>query len=198
MIPLLNSGIGKLSEPRNLLRRNSAACCKPGLARDHAATTLWAQREFQNVRGCQMKLAWILWFASMFHNPIADRTCLATTIYLEARGEPLIGQLAVAEVALRRRDNGGWGNSLCSVLSARHQFALTTTSKNFVIKDVDSWRRDWLIAGMAMLAWHLPADWRPSVVPHADHFFASDTPAPAWAIGPPLAVIGDHSFYRVN
>lgn len=145
-----------------------------------------------------MKLAWILWMASIFHNPVADRTCLATTIYLESRGEPVIGQLAVAEVALRRRDNGAWGDTLCSVLRARHQFALTTTNKNYVIDDVDSWRRDWLLAGMAMMAWHLPPSWRPSVVPHADHFFASDTPAPLWAKGPPLAVIGDHSFYRAN
>lgn len=145
-----------------------------------------------------MKLAWILWLASIFHNPVADRTCLATTMYLEARGEPLIGQLAVAEVALRRRDNGDRGSSLCSVLRARHQFALSTTSKNFVIDDIEAWRRDWLLAGMAMLAWHLPASLRPSVVPQADHFFVSDSPAPPWAKGPPLAVIGDHSFYRAD
>ncbi|MEO8803282.1 MAG: cell wall hydrolase [Rudaea sp.] len=136
--------------------------------------------------------------ASIFHTPVADQTCLATTIYLEARGEPLIGQLAVAEVALRRRDNGDRSNSLCAVLRARHQFALSTTSKNFVIDDVESWRRDWLLAGMAMMAWHLPPSWRPSVVPRADHFFASDSPPPPWAKGPPLAVIGDHSFYRAD
>ncbi|MGA9334281.1 MAG: cell wall hydrolase, partial [Rudaea sp.] len=108
--------------------------------------------------------------ASLFHNPVADRTCLATTMYLEARGEPVIGQLAVAEVALRRRDSGEWGDSLCSVLRARHQFALTTTNRNFVVSDVNSWHRDWMLAGMAILVWSLPPDWRPSVVPHADHF----------------------------
>ncbi len=65
-----------------------------------------------------MKLAWILWMASLFHNPVADRTCLATTMYLEARGEPVIGQLAVAEVALRRRDSGEWGTR-CARCCAR-------------------------------------------------------------------------------
>ncbi len=90
------------------------------------------------------------------------------------------------------------GDSLCSVLRARHQFALTTTNRNFVVSDVNSWHRDWMLAGMAILMWSLPPDWRPSVVPHADHFFASNSPAPDWAKGPPLAVIGDHSFYRAD
>lgn len=145
-----------------------------------------------------MKLAWILWIASLFHNTVGDRTCLATTMYLEARGEPVIGQLAVAEVALRRRDSGEWGHSLCSVLRARHQFALTTMNRNYTLDDVAAWRRDWLLAGYSMLAWSLPSGMRPSVVPQADHFFASDTPTPDWAKGPPLAIIGDHSFYRAD
>jgi len=145
-----------------------------------------------------MKLAWILWVASLLHHPTGDRACLAATMYLEARGEPLIGQMAVAEVALRRRDSGQWGNSLCSVLRARHQFALSTTSGNYEFTNAQAWRRDWLLAGIAIAAWQLPPSLRPSVVPHADHFFASDTPAPPWAKGPPLAVIGDHSFYRAD
>jgi spore germination cell wall hydrolase CwlJ-like protein len=66
-----------------------------------------------------MKLAWILWLASLFHNPASDQACLAATVYLEARGEPVRGQIAVAEVGLRRRETGDWGNSLCSVLRAR-------------------------------------------------------------------------------
>ena len=56
-----------------------------------------------------MKLAWILWLASMFHNnPASDQACLAATVYLEARGEPVRGQFAVAEVGLRRLAQG-WG-----------------------------------------------------------------------------------------
>src|SRR5262249_16275149 len=81
---------------------------------------------------CAMKLAWILWLASLFHNQASDRACLAATVYLEARGEPVRGQMAVAEVGMRRRDTGDWGDSLCRVLKARGQFALSTTSKNYL------------------------------------------------------------------
>lgn len=145
-----------------------------------------------------MKLAWILWLASMFHNPVGDHACLASTLYLEARGEPIAGQLAVAEVALRRRDSGQWGNSLCHVLRARGQFALSTTSKNYRFTDPRSWREAWLVAGTAMAMWVLPPQWRPNLAPGANHFFASTTSPPPWAKGPPLAVIGDHSFYHVD
>ncbi len=145
-----------------------------------------------------MKLAWILWLASTFHNPTGDRACLAATVYLEARGESTIGQMAVAEVALRRREGGQWGNSLCAVLRARGQFALSTTSKNYIFSDARAWQEAWLLAGFTMDIWKMPPSWRVAVVPEADHFFASDTSRPDWAKGPPLAVIGDHSFYRTD
>ena len=51
-----------------------------------------------------MKLSMLLWLTTLLPQPIADQACLATTVYLEARSEPTIGQMAVAEVALRRRD----------------------------------------------------------------------------------------------
>jgi hypothetical protein len=48
--------------------------------------------------------------------------------------------------------------------------------------------------------WKLPVNWRPSVVPQADHFYAADAMPipPGWAMGAPLAQIGDHRFYHVN
>jgi spore germination cell wall hydrolase CwlJ-like protein len=145
-----------------------------------------------------MKLAWILWLASTFQHPAGDRACLAATIYLEARSESIMGQMAVAEVAMRRRASGQWGNSLCSVVQARGQFALSTTNKNYSFTDVDSWREAWLVAGVAMQIWELPSNWRPDIVPKADHFFAVNTSVPSWAKGRALAVIGDHNFYRAD
>ena len=86
-----------------------------------------------------MKLALLLWLASVLPQPDADRVCLATTIYLEARSESVLGQAAVAEVALRRRESGQWGNSLCSVLTARGQFALSKTSTNYIVDEAPAW-----------------------------------------------------------
>lgn len=145
-----------------------------------------------------MKLAFLLWLASVLPQPVADRACMAGTIYLEARSEPVAGQLAVAEVALRRADSGQWGNSVCAVLTAPGQFALSTMPQNYTLQEVDSLQHAWAVANIAFALWSLPPQFRPTVVPQADHFFVSNTPTPAWAKGSPLARIGEHSFYRVD
>lgn len=145
-----------------------------------------------------MKLGLLLWLASILPQPTADRVCLASTIYLEARSETAIGQAAVAEVALRRRESGQWGNTLCSVLMARGQFALSTTNTNYIVDEPAAWQDAWLVAGFAMRVWSLPPPWRVSLVPKADHFFAVTGSIPVWAKGSPLAVIGDHRFYSAN
>lgn len=43
--------------------------------------------------------------------------CLTEALYFEARGEPLKGQLAVAEVILNRVDSRRYPNSICGVIS---------------------------------------------------------------------------------
>ena len=145
-----------------------------------------------------MKLALLLWLASVLPQTDADRICLASTIYLEARSESVIGQAAVAEVALRRRESGQWGNNLCSVLTARGQFALSTTNTNYILSDATAWRDAWFVAGVAMRIWSLPPKWRVALVPRADHFVSATATTPAWAKGNPLAKIGDHRFYSAN
>ena len=145
-----------------------------------------------------MKLAFLLWLASVLPQHTADQACLAGTIYLEARSETAIGQAAVAEVALRRRESGQWGDTLCSVLLARGQFALSTMNTNYILDEPEAWQNAWFIAGTAMRLWELPPQMRVALVPKADHFFASSATAPAWAKGSPLAVIGYHRFYSAN
>lgn len=145
-----------------------------------------------------MKLSLLLWLASILPQPVADRACLAGAVYLEARSEPVAGQLAVAEVALRRKDGGQWGDSVCSVVTAPGQFAYSITPSSYVMSEGDALQRSWAIANIAMAMWSLPEPLRYSVVPKADHFYASNTPMPAWAKGYPLARIGEHSFYRAD
>lgn len=148
-----------------------------------------------------MKLAWLMWMASWLApvSPhLANQTCLATTVYLEARGEPHMGQAAVAEVALRRREMGLWGNSVCDVVNAPKQFAPTLVPRSTQLDNLRAWNLAWKIAGEEMHTWSLPRDERRYVVPHAMSFYSAAIPAPAWAQGSPLAVIGDHRFYAVN
>ncbi len=145
-----------------------------------------------------MKLAWLLWLASVLPQHDADRTCLASMVYLEARSETQLGQAAVAEVAMRRLDDGRWGGNICEVVSARLQFAISTTNKNYMLRNPDAWNKAWLIADHAMQMWDLPVDKRKFVVPNADHFVAEEHASPKWKKGTPVVVIGAHSFYRIN
>lgn len=144
-----------------------------------------------------MKLAWLLWIASIMPHPMASQTCLATTIYLEARSQSTIGQFAVAEVVLRRRQEGRWGKTVCDVVKSPHQFAVTYVSPNYQLDNVQAWDKAWKIAGESLAIWKLPKAKRTLVVPHADHF-ATLSSTPSWASVGALKTIGDHAFYSVN
>ncbi|HEX7815419.1 cell wall hydrolase [Dyella sp.] len=147
-----------------------------------------------------MKLSMLLWLASVLPQPLADQTCLATTVYLEARSEPTNGQFAVAEVALRRRERGLWGSTVCQVVNAPHQFATTTAPASFDVSNLDAFNKAWKIAGESIDNWSLPLAERRLLVPHADHF-ATAAIIPLWSrnnSSNAVRTIGDHTFYRVN
>lgn len=143
-----------------------------------------------------MTLGLLLGMIALLPRPVADQTCLAATVYMEARSQPTRGQLAVAEVALDRLDMGRYGKTLCEVVTAPHQFALTTTPENYPIDNPAAWNKAWLIAGRAIAIWHEPAKDRKLVVPGADHFIRLGSTA-QWAKNP-IATIGDHEFYAVD
>lgn len=145
-----------------------------------------------------MKLSFILWLAQVLPQPAADPLCLATTIYLEARNQSELGQRAVAEVALRRRDSGRWGESVCEVVTARKQFAPTIVHPGLRMKNLEAWEQAVQVAFATQADWRQPAGQRNEVVPGASHFAALDLANPAWATAPRVATIGDHTFFRVQ
>ena len=144
-----------------------------------------------------MKLSLLLWLTTLMPQPVADQACLATTVYLEARSQPTDGQLAVAEVALRRRDRGHYGETVCKVVTAPHQVATTTTSGSFEISNLPAFVKAWDVAGNSIHNWQLPLAQRRMLVPHADHF-ATTAISPSWSRNRPSVTIGDHAFYAVN
>ncbi|MBD8527513.1 cell wall hydrolase [Pseudomarimonas arenosa] len=144
-----------------------------------------------------MKLAAVLWLASLMPQPVSDPLCLATTVYLEARNQSELGQRAVAEVALRRLESGRWGKTMCEVVTAPKQFAPTLVSPEFRLKNLKAWNRAASVAFRSQREWRLPSQRRPLVVPGADHFVAEKLASPVWAKGVPVAQIGDHTFYQV-
>lgn len=145
-----------------------------------------------------MKLAWILWLASILPPQAADSLCLSTTLYLEARDQSLRGQQAVAEVALRREDSGLWGDSMCEVVTARRQFAPTIVSPQTRLSNTEAWSRAVTVALESQRNWALPPGERKEIVPGASHFMAHAIASPSWRNAYQVATIGDHTFLRVQ
>ena len=145
-----------------------------------------------------MKLAWILWLASVLPPQAADSLCLSTTLYLEARDQSVPGQQAVAEVALRREESGLWGDSMCDVVTARKQFAPTLVPAGTRLSNSEAWSQAVTIALEAERNWALPPGERREIVPGASHFAALSIASPSWRNAYRVATIGDHTFLRVQ
>lgn len=117
--------------------------------------------------------------------------CLALNVYHEARGEPFAGQVAVAQVTMRRarfRDE-----RVCEVVVAPKQFSWTGSKKKKPAERA-AWGRAVLAARKAML-WAKGAG--PDHSAGATHYYAPGKGVPpTWSRGrTPAAVIGGHYFY---
>lgn len=55
--------------------------------------------------------------------------CLSVAIYFEARGEPIDGQKAVAEVVMNRVEDGRYPDTICGVVFQKNQFSFTEDGK---------------------------------------------------------------------
>lgn len=118
----------------------------------------------------------------------AELNCLAVGVYYEAKGEPLAGQLAVADVILNRTTSGRFPRSVCGVLKQRGQFsfvrggALPTPPANA------QWRRAVAVAQVAQ------KDLWDSPVENALYFHARYV-SPGWKRAV-VGTVGNHVFYR--
>lgn len=145
-----------------------------------------------------MELSFLMWLSTLLPPAQAEPLCLATTVYLEARDQSELGQRAVAEVALRRRDSGMWGDNVCAVVKAPKQFAPTLVPPRTRLNNVESWEEAVAVAFAAQKEWNRPRAERREVVPGASHFAAMRIANPSWASYPQVATIDDHTFFRVN
>ena len=114
--------------------------------------------------------------------------CLATSVYFESKGEPLAGQLAVAQVVLNRAKQRRFGSSVCGVVTQPGQFSFVRGGR---MPAVDQDRREYRTAvAVAMVA--LAEAWD-SLAPQALYFNARRAP---FAGKVRVASIGNHIFYR--
>jgi hypothetical protein len=58
-----------------------------------------------------------------------EQECLATAVYFEARGEPIDGQLAVADVVLNRTESGRYPDTICEVVKQPWQFSFVRNGR---------------------------------------------------------------------
>ena len=117
--------------------------------------------------------------------------CLATAVFFESKGEPLEGQLAVAQVVINRARSGRYPSSWCAVVKQKAQFSFVRAGR-FPRIDIgcNAWRKARAIAAIAASnsVQMLPADvlWY-----HADYV------APGWGRRlSRVSKIGAHIFYR--
>lgn len=76
--------------------------------------------------------------------------CLAGAVYFESRGEPLNGQLAVAQVIINRTESSRFPSSYCAVVHQRAQFSFVKNGRMPSIKtSSQAWKRARAIAKIA-------------------------------------------------
>jgi Cell Wall Hydrolase len=125
--------------------------------------------------------------------------CLAENIYFEARGEPVNGQVAVAEVTLNRLHSPNFPRTICDVV---HEKGWDPARKRFVAHFSwtgqpdhsapagPAWKQAQKIASAAYNEIYAPE------VPGA-LFYHTTSVHPAWAkTRKAIATIGNHIFYQ--
>lgn len=121
---------------------------------------------------------------------VGDREadCLAKAVYFESKGEPLNGQLAVAEVILNRAKSGRFASTLCGVVKQPSQFSFVRGGGFPPIVNQAMWRQ---AVGVAQVA--MNGLWESSA-PNA-LFFHARRVSPNWG-KKHVATVGNHIFYR--
>ena len=121
--------------------------------------------------------------------PDAETDCLARAVYWEAKGEPLAGQLAVADVIINRSQSGRFASTICGVVRQRGQFSFVHGG---AIPAAPQASRDWHVAvAIAQIARQDLAD---GAAPRA-LFFHARSVHPGWRLTR-VAALGNHVFYR--
>ncbi len=119
----------------------------------------------------------------------AELNCLAIGVYYESKGEPLEGQLAVAEVILNRAESGRFPRSVCGVLKQRGQFSFVRGGQ---LPQPPEGARAWKTAlAVARVA---RGDIWDSKVSNALYFHARYV-SPGWRRAR-VGSVGNHIFYR--
>jgi spore germination cell wall hydrolase CwlJ-like protein len=79
-----------------------------------------------------------------------EQDCLASAVYFESRGEPIEGQLAVAQVVINRAASGRYPVDLCDVITQHAQFSFVRRGRMPMADHAsEAWRKAVAIAHIA-------------------------------------------------
>ena len=122
--------------------------------------------------------------------------CLAEALYFEARGEPMKGQVAVAEVILNRVDSKRYPNTICGVVQqGQHrrnacQFSYNCDGRANKITELKVFDR------LGKIAWSMMQG-TPRKLTQGAEYYHNTSVRPRWSRKLHLtAKIGSHIFYR--
>lgn len=127
--------------------------------------------------------------------------CLAMNIYHEARGEPLVGRIAVAQVVVNRANSVQFPNTICKVVKQgkyynnhpiKHkcQFSWWCDGKSDKVTDQQEWEKAVNLAQKVLL------EDIPDVTENALYYHTIDV-SPYWAPHyQKIATIENHIFYH--
>lgn len=120
-----------------------------------------------------------------------EQDCLANAVYFEARGEPIEGQLAVAEVVLNRTRSGRYPQTICEVVTQPWQFSFVNATGRIPAanRGSEAWQRAVAVARIAEAG-------ASRLLPRDVLWYHADYVSPSW--GRRLArstKIGLHIFY---
>jgi N-acetylmuramoyl-L-alanine amidase len=139
---------------------------------------------------------------------LTDHHALGLTLWGEARGEPIEGKIAVANVIRNRLKSGRWGETYRGVCLWPWQFSCWKKEggeANYM--DVQRLARalvdgetpeDNVLRECLWIAHGMVGEWITDNVKGATHYHvASMNPKPSWAIGKtPVCSIHAHDFYK--
>ncbi|MEM6932610.1 MAG: cell wall hydrolase [Pseudomonadota bacterium] len=139
---------------------------------------------------------------AIHHVEIGERTqdwaCMTEALYFEARGETLVGQLAVAEVILNRVDSRHYPNSVCGVVRQGEnsgkgcQFSYRCDGRSDAM--VEKGARE----QVGQVAWVM-LQGKPRILTGAATHYHTRAVRPRWSKKlVRTARIGDHIFYRLG
>jgi spore germination cell wall hydrolase CwlJ-like protein len=119
----------------------------------------------------------------------SELDCLARNVYYESRGEPMVGQYAVAEVTMNRVESSMFPDSVCLVVNARGAFSWTNGEGLEEPYGFEWWRAQ--AVARSVYGNHASPYVGDALFYHATYV------SPRWArTRDQVALIGHHLFYR--